>query len=90
MVILLLCGDRRPPPLSALHPVKGGPQKCSVLPTLLFFCLLHRKGAMDRLRCAGSVNDLLIGAMVGWWDPLLLLLSGMGMNSGDTSLMVPK
>ena len=35
MVVLLLCGDRRPPTLSALRSVKNGPLKCSVLPTLL-------------------------------------------------------
>ena len=60
-----LCGDRRPPAPSALRSVKSGPRKCSVLPTLLFFFLLHRKVAMDGLWCAGSVNDLWVGAMVG-------------------------
>ena len=38
-----LRGDRRPPAPSALHPVKGGPRKYSVLPTL-FFCFLFFAG----------------------------------------------
>ena len=35
MVVLLLCGDRRPPTPSTLHCASSGPRKCSVLPTSL-------------------------------------------------------